>query len=177
MDILENVDISYPDKLEKIRAILRTTVDDAILFQEMDISVFSAMVEISHCEFDCESKKYCLMKTDDSGKCSLLMPKRNLHMEMDNEVLYYSRISDELIRYQRIRAFILEPKQFLNLANIEYKINSDEILVLESFLKTEYLSDTVVFDSNRYVQNITHEIAVPDAKKSQKYSNVFELEE
>jgi hypothetical protein len=58
-------------------------------------------------------------------------------MGMDNEILYYGKLSDELLRFSRIRSFILEPVYYLNLTNIEYKINDDEVLLLESFIKTE----------------------------------------
>jgi len=90
-------------------------------------------------------------------------------MGMDNEILYYGKLSDELLRFNRIRSFILEPVYYLNLTNIEYKINNDEVLLLESFIKSENFSDLRIFNFNDYMQNITYDIAEPEI--SQHYSN------
>ena len=67
-------------------------------------------------------------------------------------------MSDELLRFARIRAFIMEPRKFLNLSNSEYKINKDEILLLDSIIKSEYLNELVLFD-NKYLKNIDYENA------------------
>ena len=96
-------------------------------------------------------------------------------MDIENETLYYSRIADELIRFQRIRKYLLEPMYFLNLTNINYKINEDEVVLLESVLRSEDLSDLRIFNFNDYIHNISYEIAEPD-KTSEKYSNIVAFE-
>ena len=151
--------------------LLKKLISSAIVFQEIDPKFLSVLQEISSCNFECDKKKYCIMKED--GECQLIIPKYNLVMGMENEQLYYGRISDEILRFQRVRNFMLEPKHFLNLINTEYKINKDEILILETFLKTELLSDMPIFNTDEYVQNINYEIAIPDPSISQKYSNVI----
>ena len=172
LEILENTKFKYKEKLVKIEILLKKLIGSAIVFQEMDTNFLSVLQEISSCNFECNKKKYCIMKED--GECQLIIPKYNLVMGIDNEQLYYGRISDEIVRFQRVRNFMLEPKQFLNLTNIEYKINKNEILILEPFLKTELLSDMPIFNTDEYVQNINYEIAMPDPNISQKYSNIIE---
>jgi hypothetical protein len=52
--------------------------------------------------------------------------------------------------------------------NMKYKVNKDEILLIDSFMKSDYFNELIVFD-NKHSQNITFEIAQPE--KSEKYSN------
>ena len=66
--------------------------------------------------------------------------------------------SDELLRFSRIRSFVMEPKRYLNLSNGDYKVNKNEILLLDSVVKSEYLNELVLFD-NKYLKNIDYENA------------------
>ena len=55
-----------------------------------------------------DSPSYCL-STDD-GECVTLFPKNHLISGFDNKKLYYERMADELIRYNRTRLFMFYPK-------------------------------------------------------------------
>ena len=46
----------------------------------------------------------------------------------------------------------------LNLSNGDYKVNKNEILLLDSVVKSEYLNELVLFD-NKYLKNIDYENA------------------
>ena len=70
---------------------------------------------------------------------------------------------------------MLEPKFYLNLTNMEYKIMDSEILLLDSSMKPEYFAELEPFNIDSYIQNINYDIAVPDPSISQKYSNKSEL--
>ena len=50
----------------------------------------------------------------------------------------------------------MEPKRYLNLSNGDYKVNKNEILLLDSVVKSEYLNELVLFD-NKYLKNIDYE--------------------
>jgi ABC-type uncharacterized transport system substrate-binding protein len=65
----------------------------------------------------------------------------------------------------------MEPKYYLNVSNVNYKINSNEILLLDSAINAAYLNDTNIFSVNEYIRNITYEIAEPDPDKSHRYVN------
>jgi hypothetical protein len=96
-------------------------------------------------------------------------PLKNRITGKDNTRIYFGKIADELVRHRRIRAFLLEPKYYLNLNNVNYQINDDEILLLDSSVSSAYLNNLNVFDVNTYVKNISYDIAIPD--KAQHYSN------
>ena len=59
--------------------------------------------------------------------------------------------------------------------SVDYKINKDEVLLLDSSIKNEYFNELVLFNDNEYLQNIPYEIAEPDIKISKKYSNKVKL--
>lgn len=172
MDMLENLAFSYKQKLYKLEKILRRLVGDSILFKELKEASIDYLSNNDHFNDYMQCKKcdtYNVCASSTSGKCQLNIPKKNLVMGMDNEILYYGKLADELLRFNRIRSFILEPVYYLNLTNIEYKINNDEVLLLESFIKSENFSDLRIFNFNDYMQNITYDIAEPEI--SQHYSN------
>jgi hypothetical protein len=173
MDLLDNMSYNYNQKIQFMTDILRELLENHVSFQEMDPEIVPVLYEITTCMSNCSQKKYCLMKDD--GLCQLILPKQNLIMGMENEVLYYGKIADELLRYRRIRSFILEPNSYLNLTNIDYKVNDNEVLLLESSINSEYFSDLQLFNTDKYIQNISYDIAEPDKSISQTYSNRVSL--
>ena len=173
ISILNSQTYSYKEKLEKIDIILKTASKDSFLFQDIEKERIRLLKEISNCYINCRDKPYCVSNAD--GSCVIKIPKLNLVMGSDNEKTYYIRLSDELIRFGRIRSFMLEPKFYLNLTNMEYKIMDSEILLLDSSMKPEYFAELEPFNIDSYIQNINYDIAVPDPSISQKYSNKSEL--
>ena len=68
---------------------------------------------------------------------------------------------------------MLEPKKYLNISNVSYKINPDEILLLDSAINSAYLNENNIFSVSDYISSITYDIAEPDKSKyTQPYSNV-----
>ena len=63
--------------------------------------------------------------------CSLMLPKFNLFNSEDNEILYYNKLTDELLRYPKIKNYIFTQREYLTFDNINYKINDNEVVLLE----------------------------------------------
>ena len=101
----------------------------------------------------------------------ILIPKKNLLSELDNEEIYYSKISDELIRYIRIKQFMFAPNMFLSFTDLKYNLNSDEIILLQSLLSSDYFDDLVPDVTNKYVSFNSYDTAMPNI--SQKYDNEY----
>jgi hypothetical protein len=165
-DMLENLVYSYSQKMKKIEEIIRKIVDDSIVFKRMNDDTIEYLENEGHfidyirCK-KCETRNVC--KVGEDGHCHLYLPSKNLVMGMSNDELYYTRLTDELLRFHRIRAFMLEPMYYLNLTNIDYKINDDEILLLETFLKSENFSDLRLFNFSDYLLQIPYDIAEPQS--------------
>ncbi len=67
-----------------------------------------------------------------------------MNNELNNEIFYYKKITDEIIRYPHVRNFLLEPQHYLNLTEDVFKINDDELLLLESVLLASNFVNTNV---------------------------------
>ena len=91
----------------------------------------------------CSDAPTCLF-VKENGKCKLQIPRKNLISETsNNEEIYFGRLADELIRYSRIRIFILNPRQFLSFQQMPYNLKEDEIILLEDILYGDYFEDII----------------------------------
>jgi len=149
--ILLDNDLKYNNKLKEVEDKIHLLVDNEVEFKDTPT------------EFDC--------KTD---KCKLELPIDSyLIPNGKNNQIYFGKIADELIRFKRVRSFIMEPKIYLNISNVNYKTNPDEILLLDSSINSVYLNESNIFNVNDYMKNITYDIAEPDTSKYiQSYSNL-----
>ena len=89
----------------------------------------------------------CLWNVD---TCQLLLPRKNLVTGEINENVYTGKLADELIRNDKKRLYLLEKNQYMVLKEMPYKINDDEILILEESLFTDYLNDISYINNNKY---------------------------
>jgi hypothetical protein len=168
--------ILYNEKLRNINAYLRELVDDKIKFvkdyeyNEMVVS------EISTCIMNEQSK--CFPNTScqlgEDGVCQLTIPKQNLINEKNNnELFYYDKMADELIRYNRIKTFLFQPQTYLSFGTLGYNLRDDEIILIQSLLDKEYFEGLVPAVINKYVKNNNYDDAEP--LESQVYDNNMKL--
>jgi hypothetical protein len=181
-NILDSPSTLYHTKVKTIEDGIRSILMNHAVFQEFDSDTLSEFEDIVLCSQDastsedevgsrCSDKKYCL--TTEGGKCKSIFPKKHLISGADNEKIYFSRIADELIRYRRIRVFLLYPKQYLNVSKTEYNIRDDELFLLETLLNKEYFRDLVKYNMNKHVKHIGFDNANPES--SQTYENRVSL--
>jgi hypothetical protein len=160
----------YKIKLKKVQFVLEYLMNKLVVFEQMDPELLNELQEISSCQGlgpgqgSCQDKKYCIMKDD---ICTLIVPQTNLVSGEENKPIYYARLADELLRYKRIRLFLLEPRKYLNISNTDYKISETELILLQSILDGNYLDNLVPFQMNPYVKQITYDLAGPSI--SQRY--------
>jgi hypothetical protein len=107
------------------------------------------------------------LKTGDT----LLVPKNNLLSNLDNEDIYFSKIADELIRYNRIKQFMFKPKMFLSFTDLKYDLNMDEIILLQSLMTNDYFDDLVPAVTSKYISFNTYDTTEPSI--TQKYDNEY----
>ena len=80
------------------------------------------------------------------------IPRINLiSSTSNNEDIYYGRLADELIRYARIRMFILNPQQFLSFQEMPYNLKENEIILLEDILYGDYFEDIIPQYINHFI--------------------------
>jgi hypothetical protein len=142
------------------------------VFQEFDQVTLLALDEITDCFSNSTDKKYCILQK--SGEYQIILPEKHLISGLSNTQIYFSRIADELIRYKRIQLFMMDTKMYLNITNTEYKINEDEMIMLESLLTSEYFKSIEPYEHGKTTK-ITYETANPII--TQKYNNEVSLVE
>ena len=156
-DEIENISNSkyliYHLQLEKLITLLKRIMNDHVEFVNVT------------------PNKISLIEENVNSNGELLITKQNLMSKLDNETNYYSKLADELIRYNRIKLFMFEPKMFLNFNDMKYNLSSNEIILLQSLLTQDYFDDLVPSSENKYISFNSYDNVEPNL--TQKYDNEY----
>ncbi len=155
----------YKHQLDTVIDLLHDLVQDTILFAETpfydykDINEKELQTCISRAKDKCETKtSVCKIS---NNKCQLVLPKKNLVNNTNNELFYYSRMADELIRYNRIKTFIFKPQSYLSFGQVKYNLRDNEIIILQDLLTQEFFENLFPSEMNRYAKYNTYDSAEP----------------
>jgi hypothetical protein len=178
----------YKAQLDKVVDLLYDLVDDNIVFISDRRGTFDGLdyteldpYNITTCIVDknkCETSNNLCRLSSNKDKCVLFLPKNNLVTNNDNEIYYYTRMADELIRYNRIKSFIFKPQSYLSFNEIQYNLRDNEIIVLQSLLTQEFFDglDISRFAMiNKYAKYNNYDNAQPII--TQNYDNKIILDE
>jgi len=167
--------VLYSAKLHKVIDYLKTLVKDTIVFSDnYDYNLINSVSTCVTLPSDkCNSKNpVCSFTT--GKKCQLIIPKNNLLNDKNsNEIIYFGKMADELIRYSRIKTFIFQPQTYLSFGALGYNLRENEIIVIQSLLTKDYFDGLVPEEINKYVRYNSYDNAEP--KISQVYDNTFEI--
>ena len=156
--------IPYDDKLMQMNDLLKSILSEFVVFTSM-----KSTKNIENIELCCNksSKKKCLntgvfcIYSDAEQKCKLHVPKENLEHNKDNETIYYIKLADELIRYIHYQQYILNLNNANILNDVEYRINDDEIIILESTLLSTYFKQLKPTLISKNIVNRTYDTTQP----------------
>ena len=116
LDHINSITTSYPEKLTGTKTALEGLMKRYVEFTEYPSDTIQDIENIHQClnlsPTMCGKKSYCVLSNDDGQRCTLQVPKINLINGADNEIQYFGRLADELIRYARIKTFIFNPESF-----------------------------------------------------------------
>ena len=173
-EILKNY-IIYSDKLANVDALLRQMVETKVQFIG-DENYYKLVDNVSTCIV--KDKDKCkdtptLCVVTENGKCNLILPNQNLITNNENEPIYFGRMSDELIRYNRIKSFMLQPQTYLSFSNIGYNLRDNEIILVNSSLTQEYFDSLIPVIANKYVKHNSYDDTQPI--NAQPYDNTINL--
>ena len=152
---------------------MKKLVKDKIQFIG-DSNYYKLIQEVSTCIV--KDKDSCkntpnLCALTDGDKCKLILPEKNLLTNKPNEAMYYNKMADELIRYNRIKSFMLQPEMYLSFGNIGYNLRDNEIILTQSSLTQEYFEDIIEARINKYIGSTSYDEARPII--SQNYDNTI----
>jgi len=166
---IKNEYILYNVKVMNIVDILKKMLREWILFSEDIDFLLMKEEDIATCityEQDKCNKKKPLCAFTTGNTCQILLPKKNLVTGKDNDVYYYVKMADELLRFKRINTFLFEPQTFLSFGSKQYQIREDEVILLQSILLQSYFDDLKPDEVVRYN---TFDTAQP--KSTQRFEN------
>jgi hypothetical protein len=172
----------YQNKLSQIIAHMKRIMVKYIAFIKYNKDTLKLVGEISGCitsdDETCGKKSYCLRES--GGLCKLLLPRRNLmYPDIDNEIAYFGKLSDEMIRYERVKLFMFEPTKYLSFQDRKYDLQDDEIILLETFITQEYFENMEPADTNPYVFQTSFYTVAPSSAGNrgiQAYDPVYRKE-
>ena len=109
--IIDKIELSYIEKFELIIEKLHNILDGVIEFTEIELDIIEDYDDLmNYFGLDENSRKAtklwggCFMR---QTTCKLTLPKFNLYNDSEkNEKIYFNRLTDELIRYSKIRNYI-----------------------------------------------------------------------
>ena len=172
----------YQNKLSQIIAQMKRMLGKYVSFIKYSKDTLKMVGKISGCitsdDEACGKKSYCLKES--GGLCKLLLPQRNLmYPDIDNEIAYFGKLSDEMIRYERVKLFMFEPTKYISFQDIKYDLRDDEIILLETFITQEYFENMEPEDMNAYVFQTNFYTVAPNNAGSrgiQAYDPVYRKE-
>ena len=185
--IINNNSMLYLDKLTNIYNVLKSIGEKYIIFSE-NMEPILNNIKLSSC-FDDEKCPSIICRKVNTV-CSLIIPKINLinkENNENNEELYYSRLSDEFVRYNKFRNFIFENSNVYSYGSVEYNIMSNELLLFQSSLTQEFFKElpTINKDNNYIItydtfdtlgfENTDKIINLKNVKKEQSEKIVIEV--
>tara|TARA_Y100000816_G_C26106844_1_gene588505 strand:- start:126 stop:5645 length:5520 start_codon:yes stop_codon:yes gene_type:complete len=98
----------------------------------------------------------------------LCLPDTNLINGVNNETLYYLKLSDEICRFHRVQSYLFN-SQYLQFSNLDFNLLNSEILLIHTDVHGEYFDNLPVKNINKDVNFIPHNIANPlDMKNNTK---------
>ena len=163
----------FINKINAVETIIRNILEPYVIFNILDKSTIDMLDKIGLCveKDDENSTPYCF--TDDRGdKTKLILPKKHLIQKYDNEKIYYGRLADELVRYNKIQNYILNDNTYLNLEQIPYNLHSNEIILLESLMYKEYFNKLTTVGTKTEMKNTYDTIMYNDSVDTVVLRNV-----
>ena len=168
--IINNNSMLYLDKISNIYNLLKTIGENYIIFAKYDKNILDTIKKITACVDgdDCNTS-YC-MKSNDI--CSLIIANKNLINGENNEELYYSRLSDEFVRYNKFKNFIFENNISYNYGSVDYNILENELLLFHSTLTQEYLKDLTSSTNQNNFKNTFDTLGIVESSEILNFKNL-----
>jgi len=160
--------MTYNNKLTSIVTKLMAIAKNLIEFaDDIDYSTFKEITTCSvYSEDKCNEKNpFCIYK---GNNCTLVIPRLNLVTKEDNQTIYFTRLADELIRYNHIKSFVFQKNNYLIFEKIGYNLGKNEIIMLQSLLTQEYFERLIAGNTNKYIINNAYDTTNP---KYREYYN------
>ena len=155
---IESTSMDYQTKVKEVERVLREVMASSIEFAEMDDEFLLHLDGVSQCNAGNETP-YCV--TQDDGTQKTLIPSKHLLSKLDNDVVYYGRLADQLVRYSRVKAYVLYPEHSINARTTDYNLGENEMLLVHSDITPEFFRRIDSRVGTPYVKTTAYDFAQP----------------
>ena len=162
LKIINNNSMLYLDKISNIYNLLKTVGEKYVIFAKYNKNILDNIKKLSSCFDDDECHTSFCMKTNDI--CSLIIPNKNLINGENNEEIYYTRLSDEFVRYNKFKNFIFENNISYNYGSVEYNILENELLLFHSTLTQDYFKDIISINNQNNFKKTFDTLGIVESK-------------
>ena len=171
-----NKNRDYISLLEEVNNFIIQIMNNYIKFADIPTDDYDNLKNISTCFNEnqniCkENNNNCVYEND---TCKLIIPDKNLLSGENNFDIYFFRLSDELIRFPKIREYIIQSDIYLSFEKVNYNLNYNEILLLEEILLEEYFENIEIKAFNKFA-NIKNSYDEIEPINTVKYDFNFEM--
>ena len=163
---LLNRKIPLTEKRDEMLKIIKKILTGVVEFTVHDKDTIEEIYKMNNCmgksKADCDAGICGYL----NNSCKIIFPKNNLITDMNNSIIYYNKLADELVRNERIKKYILNKKTYLSLELVQYKLNNNEFLIYESDIDQDYLSELFKDQGNIKLKKNIHEMVSSDNKQN-----------
>ena len=128
--ICKSPNTSYNKKRQNIMKHLMTLGEQVFEFSEIDVSTLVVLQESMLNQGVVDFGMPICLRTQSDDACKVQLPLNHLLSGESNQIIYYTRFADELIRNPRIFQVTFHPEQVQNIkSNNDYQIGESEIIL------------------------------------------------
>ena len=151
MSCVDNINTTYTYKTKTIIAILKQISQEFIEFTG-NIEQYNMLTKpcaANNTESTCSTTNTCIFM---DGVCKIILPLHGFFNQSQlYESVYFQKLSDEIVRYPKIRQFLFDPNAFLSFDSQQYLLNTDEIIIMQSLITQNYFENLEPVPSNKYI--------------------------
>ena len=148
LNILNTEYFTYLYKFKLINDILKDLLEKYITFT-------SKMANI-------EKKQNIFKCIDATSDCNVFLPIKNLITKKMNNIVYFEKLTDEIIRFKQYRKFMFDTQHYLNSTLNDFNINENELILPQSLTNISYLDSLNKKDTtNNYETSVVNDYISP----------------
>ena len=138
------------------------------------VVLFKQLMTTIHFTDDKSKYEESLVSTGNcmTTECKIYLPRYNLHTQLDNQIVYPTRLADDFIRNSLVHDFMINTDEYYIHSYIQFQVNQHE-LVLTSQTIEDYYKNLVYTQIAPQISNISHDESFYNG--AQQFTNTVPL--
>ena len=149
IDIVLEKQTTKQDKVQRAVAILQSIGKEFFTFMDYDEASLTKLEKIKLCGNSCTQSLNCVTRED--GTCSLKIPKINLQTQLDNQVMYYKRVAEDMLFNRTTYLYLLYNQHYVDYDNDNVLTTKQEMILPYSKMNSKYFRNLKEKENAGYV--------------------------